>query len=89
MRLRNVQLPIILGILKGFSSDDVNSERLWKEKLLPKIPAALKDSTEERSTVLSVPSHGAELWRQYIRIATTSSRQRITHGGGSDGGSAK
>ena len=38
--LRNV-LPIILAF-KGFSSDDDNSESLWREKLFPKIPAVLR-----------------------------------------------
>jgi hypothetical protein len=44
--LRN-KLPIILVFI-GFSSDQENSERLWNERLLPKIPAVLKDWTEDK-----------------------------------------
>jgi len=44
--LRNA-LPIIL-VFKGFSSDDENSKELWQTKLLPKIPAVLKDWAEDK-----------------------------------------
>lgn len=44
--LRNA-LPIIL-VFKGSSSDDENSKELWQTKLLPKIPAVLKDWAEDK-----------------------------------------
>lgn len=44
--LRN-SLPVIL-VFKGFSTEDGNSEELWKRSLLPKIPGVLKDWTGDK-----------------------------------------
>jgi hypothetical protein len=44
--LRN-NLPIIL-VFKGFSSDDKNTDKLWQDKLSPKIPAVLKNWTDDK-----------------------------------------
>jgi hypothetical protein len=44
--LRN-KLPIILVFI-GFSSDHMNSDSLWKERLSPKIPATLTQWTEDK-----------------------------------------
>lgn len=48
--LRN-KLPIIL-VFKGFSSDDKISESLWKNKLLPMLPATLRNWTAEKHCLL-------------------------------------
>lgn len=44
--LRNT-LPIILVFI-GYSSDQDNTTDLWKDELLPKIPAVLRNWTENR-----------------------------------------
>jgi hypothetical protein len=48
--LRNT-LPIIL-VFKGFSSYDENSDQLWYEKLSPKIPAVLRNWTDDKYCVV-------------------------------------
>jgi hypothetical protein len=45
------KLPIIL-VFQGFSSLHDNSERLWKEKLAPRIPAVLRDWIEDKYCVV-------------------------------------
>jgi hypothetical protein len=44
--LRN-KLPIILVFI-GFSSDQENSERLWRERLLSKIPTVLRQWEDDK-----------------------------------------
>lgn len=44
--LRN-ELPIIL-VFKGYSSDDDYSDKLWSERLFPKLPAALRNWTGDK-----------------------------------------
>jgi hypothetical protein len=44
-------LPIIL-VFQGFSSEVDNSDRLWRDKLFPKIPTVLKNSPDDKYCVV-------------------------------------